>query len=262
MRGQRRSRTHCLLITPSVAGLAARRRVSTRSGPDSSDLGMRGPSQSSAPTTADRHLYMSAGRNRHGANGFRPRMWARTSELAPLWTLELAPPPSDRTPTVRGSSSSSGRRRKEWDHAWSCSSRSGEIAIVRDSPTRALAVKYGVHRRAVRQALASPLPPAKRPPVWRPAPKLGAHHALIDAWLEADREAPRKQRHTARRIWQRLVEEHGAQVSERQVRRYVRSRATRARRRRRGVRAPASRGRRRGGGRLGRGVGHDRRLSA
>jgi hypothetical protein len=55
--------------------------------------------------------------------------------------------------------------------------------------TRALAVKYGVHRRAVRQALTSSLPPAKRLPVWRPAPKLGAHHALIDAWLEADRDA-------------------------------------------------------------------------
>ena len=52
--------------------------------------------------------------------------------------------------------------------------------------TRALAVKYGVHRRAVRQALASPVPPVKRSPVWRPAPKLGAFHELIDAWLEAD----------------------------------------------------------------------------
>ncbi len=72
--------------------------------------------------------------------------------------------------------------------------------------TRALAVRHGVHRRAVRQALASPVPPVKRSPVWRPAPKLGEHHALIDAWLEADRDAPRKQRHTARRVWQRLVE--------------------------------------------------------
>ena len=90
--------------------------------------------------------------------------------------------------------------------------------------TRALAVKHGVHRRAVRQALASPVPPVKRSPVWRPAPKLGEHHALIDAWLEADRDAPRKQRHTARRVWQRLVEEHGAVVSERQVSRYVRAR--------------------------------------
>ncbi|MGI8728736.1 MAG: hypothetical protein ACR2LK_01835 [Solirubrobacteraceae bacterium] len=40
----------------------------------------------------------------------------------------------------------------------------------------------------------------------------------------ADRDAPRKQRHTARRVWQRLVAEHGAQVSERQVSRYVRER--------------------------------------
>jgi transposase len=90
--------------------------------------------------------------------------------------------------------------------------------------TRALAVKHGVHRRAVRQALASPVPPVKRSPVWRSAPKLGSYHGLIDSWLEADRDAPRKQRHTARRVWQRLVQEHGAAVSERQVSRYVRAR--------------------------------------
>ena len=89
---------------------------------------------------------------------------------------------------------------------------------------RALAVRHGVHRRAVRQALASPVPPPKRSPVSRPAPALGSYHALIDGWLEADREAPRKQRHTARRVWQRLVEEQGAKVSERQVRRYVHAR--------------------------------------
>jgi hypothetical protein len=47
---------------------------------------------------------------------------------------------------------------------------------------------------------------------------------VIDGWLEADRDAPRKQRHTARRVWQRLVEEYGAEVSERQVCRYVRER--------------------------------------
>lgn len=89
---------------------------------------------------------------------------------------------------------------------------------------RALAKHHGVHRRAVRQALESAVPPAKRPPASRPAPKLGALRVVIDQWLEADREAPRKQRHTARRIWQRLVEEYGADVSERQVCRYVRRR--------------------------------------
>jgi transposase len=86
---------------------------------------------------------------------------------------------------------------------------------------RALAVRHGVHRRAVRQALASPLPPLKRAPVGRPAPKLGAYRALIDAWLEADREAPFKQRHTAKRIHRRLVDEHGADVAEVTVRQYA-----------------------------------------
>jgi transposase len=89
---------------------------------------------------------------------------------------------------------------------------------------RALAVRYGVHRRTVKQALASPVPPAKRAPVGRPAPKLGAYRAEIDGWLEADREAPRKQRHTARRIHRRLVDELGADVAESTVRQYVRER--------------------------------------
>ena len=55
----------------------------------------------------------------------------------------------------------------------------------------------------------------------RPSPVLDAWKPTIDGWLEADREAPRKQRHTARRVWQRLVDEHQAQVGESTVRRYV-----------------------------------------
>ena len=86
---------------------------------------------------------------------------------------------------------------------------------------RALAERHGVHRRAVRQALASPLPPVKRTPVSRPAPKLGPYRELIDSWLERDRDAPRKQRHTAKRIWERLRDEHAADVAERTVREYV-----------------------------------------
>lgn len=89
---------------------------------------------------------------------------------------------------------------------------------------RELARRHGVHRRAVRQALASPLPPPRRQPERRPAPKLGSYRPLIDEWLRADREAPRKQRHTAKRIWQRLVDEHGADVAETTVRDYVRRR--------------------------------------
>jgi transposase len=44
---------------------------------------------------------------------------------------------------------------------------------------------------------------------------------VIDAWLVADKDVPRKQRHTARRVWQRLVAEHGATLSEVTVSRYV-----------------------------------------
>ena len=89
---------------------------------------------------------------------------------------------------------------------------------------RALADRHGVHRRAVRQALESSVPPARKTPGGRPAPALGRFREVVDEWLRADLEAPRKQRHTARRVWQRLVAEHGARVSERQVRRYVRER--------------------------------------
>lgn len=89
---------------------------------------------------------------------------------------------------------------------------------------RALAERHHVHRRTVRQALGSAVPPPRKAPAGRPAPKLGAFRELIDEWLLGDREAPRKQRHTAKRIWRRLVDEHGAEVAETTVRDHVRKR--------------------------------------
>ncbi len=85
---------------------------------------------------------------------------------------------------------------------------------------RELSRRFGVHRRDVRQALTSAVPPERKRPE-RPATVLDRWKSTIDGWLEADRTAPRKQRHTARRVWQRLVEEHGAQIGESTVRRYV-----------------------------------------
>src|SRR3954451_20048643 len=66
-----------------------------------------------------------------------------------------------------------------------------------------VARKFGVHRRMVRQALASAVPP-ERVYRRRAKPVLGPVAAFIDGILEADRKAPRKQRHTARRIYHRL----------------------------------------------------------
>jgi transposase len=92
---------------------------------------------------------------------------------------------------------------------------------VEGSSIRELADRHHVHRRTVRQALDSAVPRPRRPYPQRPRPAIDAYATVIDGWLLADRQVPRKQRHTARRVWQRLVAEHGAACSEVTVSRYV-----------------------------------------
>lgn len=53
-------------------------------------------------------------------------------------------------------------------------------------------------------------------------PALGAYLLIIEEWLKRDQDQPKKQRHTARRIFNRLRAEHGYGGSEASVRRYVR----------------------------------------
>ncbi len=56
----------------------------------------------------------------------------------------------------------------------------------------------------------------------QPFPVLEPYLGIIDGWLEGDRESPRKQRHTAVGIYNRLGTEHGFKGAESTVRRYVR----------------------------------------
>lgn len=51
--------------------------------------------------------------------------------------------------------------------------------------------------------------------------KIDDYREVIDGWLRADLTAPHKQRHTAKRIFDRLREEHRAEVSYSRVRAYV-----------------------------------------
>lgn len=68
---------------------------------------------------------------------------------------------------------------------------------------------FGISRDTVRKMMTYSVPPGyrRRAPVRRP--KLEAFIPIIDGWLEADRTVPRKQRHTAKRVFDRLRDEHG-----------------------------------------------------
>lgn len=87
---------------------------------------------------------------------------------------------------------------------------------------RQIAREFGIHRDTVSRLLAGDAneTPRLQRQVWT-APVMGPFLPVIEAWLEEDEAAPRKQRHTAQRVYQRLVEEHQFKGSDRRVREVV-----------------------------------------
>ena len=77
----------------------------------------------------------------------------------------------------------------------------------------ALSKRFRVHRRDVRAALLSAEPPERKQGVW-PSPLTGPHHEWIREVLRGDLTAPAKQRHTAKRIRDRVAEEKNVLVGE------------------------------------------------
>src|SRR6516165_1962491 len=74
---------------------------------------------------------------------------------------------------------------------------------------RAACREYDIHWDTLKKILENPEPPGYRRTAPRPKPKLEPFLPVVHQILEGDKKAPRKQRHTARRIFERLRDEHG-----------------------------------------------------
>ncbi|WP_434481609.1 hypothetical protein [Streptomyces sp. NBC_01281] len=86
---------------------------------------------------------------------------------------------------------------------------------------RALERKYGVTWRTIRKALDSNWPEPRKKQAPRPT-RLDPYKPVIDGMLRADLDAPPKQKHTVKRIFDRLLDEHTADgISYQMVRAYV-----------------------------------------
>src|SRR5918994_6558874 len=89
---------------------------------------------------------------------------------------------------------------------------------------REAARRFGIDPRTVAKMLAFSVPPGyrrSRPPA---RPKLDPFTGIIDQILDDDASIPAKQRHTAKRIFERLRDEHGYGGGYTTVKDYVRVR--------------------------------------
>ena len=81
--------------------------------------------------------------------------------------------------------------------------------LVEDVSKRSVCRQYGIAHKTLQKILAHSEPPGYRQQAARRKAKLGPYLVTIEEILAADREAPAKQRHTAKRIFERLRDEHG-----------------------------------------------------
>ena len=94
---------------------------------------------------------------------------------------------------------------------------------------RAAALHFGISRDSVRKMLSFSVPPGYRRKAEIKRPKLDGFTEIIDAWLAEDQSRNRKQRHTAKRVLERLRDEHGFTGGYTIVKDYIRERERRGR---------------------------------
>ena len=100
---------------------------------------------------------------------------------------------------------------------------------VEELSQREAARRFGLSRDTVKKMLRHSVPPGYRRSEPPKRPKLDPFTDIIDRILEADRTVHRKQRHTAKRIFERLRDEHGFTGGQTIVKDYVRERRRRLR---------------------------------
>ncbi len=96
--------------------------------------------------------------------------------------------------------------------------------FVEGMSVREAARVFGLHRDSVRKMLKYSVPPGYRRDQPPRRPKLDPFKGVIDQILEQDQLLPKKQRHTAQRIYDRLRDEHGFSGKYTIVKDYVRDR--------------------------------------
>ena len=89
---------------------------------------------------------------------------------------------------------------------------------------REAARRFGISRDTVKKMLAHSVPPGYRRGQLPKRPKLDPFTSIIDHILEDDETVPRKQRHTSKRIFDRLCKEHGSDGGQTIVKDYVQER--------------------------------------
>jgi transposase len=81
--------------------------------------------------------------------------------------------------------------------------------LVDGQSMRSVQREFHLHWKTLRKILDHPEPPGYRQQRPRAKPKIGPFLPVLHQILEDDKKAPRKQRHTAKRIFERLRDEHG-----------------------------------------------------
>jgi transposase len=93
--------------------------------------------------------------------------------------------------------------------------------LVEGRSKRSVLKEHGMHWKTLEKILSHSEPPGYRQALQRSRPVIGPFIGVIQSIIEADKLVHKKQRHTAKRIWDRLKEEYGYEGGYTQVKEVV-----------------------------------------